>query len=653
MRINIWYSIFSICISFFCCSVSGGNELVINQGSSGQINVFNHISVCKESNNQYLLSDIPCEKDDWVPLDDSVLSGGVGYTYWFKMTIENNSTNHFLVIRDASIDYLDLYFIIDSKVIRQVSTGDARPYDSREINVLDYVFSLPNGSFDCYLRIKNGVDFKSPVFISPFKHLFEKSQNWNLLWGGYIGLLFVLIVYNIFIYLSTKEISIGHYVFYLFFLIVASCGVKGYAFQYLWPSQPYWNFYMPSFTSLYLIFMILFVCSLLQIKRFEPRAFRLLKAFIWINILTVILNLMGFRQMWIIIQISSVTLSAYLFFLGIKIYLKGHDIAKYFLLTWSLHLFLIIGFVMLLKGYLSYNSFLSNGLYFGSAIEAIFLSVIIAYKLKQLRIEKEHAEDRVIRKQEEQRLFLTEQAHEIQNPVYFVSNYIGVLDRNVTFLNELISMYSKLKLDNVDVKKERIRIQKFEHDVQIDVVKKELNEGLESVQIAINRVSRISRNLVSYNNYKQVMDINKCITETLSMIRGNLVDDILIGEHLGKIPMIRASRVQIEQVLVNLLKNAVEAIEAKDILTDESIHVRTYLNSNKIFIVIEDTGVGIDKTSLGKMFDRSFTTKSEGKGIGMGLCKRMIENHDGSIHIDSEIGVGTKLTIEIPTCRFE
>ena len=53
------------------------------------------------------------------------------------------------------------------------------------------------------------------------------------------------------------------------------------------------------------------------------------------------------------------------------------------------------------------------------------------------------------------------------------------------------------------------------------------------------------------------------------------------------------------------------------------------------------------------MFDRSFTTKSEGKGIGMGLCKRMIENHDGSIHIDSEIGVGTKLTIEIPACRFE
>jgi signal transduction histidine kinase len=638
--------LFFLLIPFFS---SMAKDLIIEKNSNGKIFIAEHISMLRGVHTDVANGFIPDDQEDWLPLEDSVLSGGYGQVYWFKLNITNHASNQFLVLKDGTIDYLDVFFVKDSTLIRQVSTGDQRPFNTRDVKVYDFVYKLPMDSFECYILIKNGVDFKSCLYVSSFQHLIEHFQNSNLLWGGYIGILFVLIFYNFFIYLSTKEKAMLWYVFYLITLIISSCGSKGIGFQYLWQDKAFINSFLPSLTSVYLIVMILFVNALLQIKKYDHTAFSILKGFIGLYLLSIGLNFIGFIQVWLIIQFSSILLSAYLFVLGFKIHLKGQPVAKYFLLTWSLHLFLIILFVFQLKGYMYYHPFLINGLFIGSALEATLLSMVVGYKIRVLRFQKEAAEKREISKHKEQYMFLREQAHEIQNPIYFVSNYVGVLDRNFSYMSKLLLLYREFRKCKKNSHLKKQEIIKFEKAIHLKTVTKELFDGLQSVQVAINRVENVSKNFLTHSQQKQSFNINKCLKETLSIIRLNLKDSITIHEDLEELNLFQGVPVRLEQVFMNLLKNALESIQEKVLLKEEYVIVKTSQSHHQICIEISDSGVGMSADTQQKIFSDDFTTKPKGKGVGMGFCKRIIEEHCGTIEIFSVLGKGTKVSIYLDT----
>jgi signal transduction histidine kinase len=394
--------------------------------------------------------------------------------------------------------------------------------------------------------------------------------------------------------------------------------------------------------------MILFVVSLLQIKKYDYKAFLILRGFIILCILTIVLNFMSFTQVWGIIQGFTVLLSVYLFFLALKIHFKGHGVAKYFLMTWSLHLVLIVLFVFQIKGLIHYNSFLINGLFFGSALESTLLSMVIGYKIKTLRLQKETAENNRILKQEEQRKFLIEQAHEIQSPIYFVSNYIGVLGRNFSYMNKLVLLYRDLRACKTDVHLKEQEIQTLEEQINIETVRRELFDGLNSLQLAINRVGNISKNFLTHSKAEEMVNINDCLNDTLSIIRIDLIDTISVDKELDDIPMIQGSKGQIEQVFMNVLKNAVESIQQKETLHQQCIRIRTINTNNKVQVKISDTGTGMNAFVQKNLFVDCYTTKENGHGLGMAISKRIIEDHDGFIHFKSELGTGTEFMIELP-----
>jgi len=635
---------------FFLISYSGliADELIIEKNFTGEVKVMNYIFMSEVLSDDVSANFIMYESEDWVPIVDSVLSGRLGLNYWFKIKIKNDSPNQYLQIKDGSIDYLDVYFVKDSVVVHQIFSGDQRPFDTREIQVHDFVYLLPQGSFECYFMLNNSVDFKSCLSISSVDFIIEGIQDSNLLWGAYLGILFVLIFYNFFIYLSTKEKAILWYVFYLVFLILSSSGLIGYSFQYFWHNKPHFNSYLPSITCMYLIFMILFVVSLLQIKKYDYKAFLILRGFIILCILTIVLNFMSFTQVWVIIQGSSVLLSVYLFFLVLKILFKGHGVAKYFLMTWSLHLVLIVLFVFQIKGLIHYNSFLINGLFFGSALESTLLSMVIGYKIKTLRLQKEAAENNRILKQEEQRKFLREQAHEIQSPIYFVSNYIGVLDRNFSYMDKLVLLYRDLRAGKTDMHLKEQEIQTLEDRIDIETVRRELFDGLNSVQLAMNQVENISKNFLTHSKAEEMVNINDCLNDTLSIIHIDLIDTISVDKELDDKPMIQGSKGQIEQVFMNVLKNAVESIQQKETLHHECIRIRTINTNNKVQVKISDTGTGMNAFVQKNLFVDCYTTKENGHGLGMAISKRIIEDHDGFIYFKSELGIGTEFMIEFP-----
>jgi len=179
-----------------------------------------------------------------------------------------------------------------------------------------------------------------------------------------------------------------------------------------------------------------------------------------------------------------------------------------------------------------------------------------------------------------------------------------------------------------------------------------IRNDIEIIEKEAQRTKNIIENLLKYARDGSFtiedVDINKVIEDTLSFIEYQLITSRIqiIKKFADNIPKIKGNKQQFQQVFVNMMINAKDAMSNGGILT-----IRTKVEGNFIVIEFSDTGCGIDKNILNKIFDPFFTTKPAGKGTGLGLslCARIIHNHNGKIEVESKKNVGTTFKIFLPT----
>ena len=184
-----------------------------------------------------------------------------------------------------------------------------------------------------------------------------------------------------------------------------------------------------------------------------------------------------------------------------------------------------------------------------------------------------------------------------------------------------------------------------------------VNEKLGLVKSQVTRISKIIRDLVDFSrpsNYElQLTDINKVIREAVEITKvGTKVKDIIFETNLNlDIPMLPLIADQIQQVFVNILLNAVDAIvEKKKLSSTEKIYVKSDCDGDYLTLTFSDTGVGIKEENLIKAFEPFFTTKKEGKGTGLGLWVSygIVKSFQGDIKIESKVNEGTSFIIKLP-----
>lgn len=168
-------------------------------------------------------------------------------------------------------------------------------------------------------------------------------------------------------------------------------------------------------------------------------------------------------------------------------------------------------------------------------------------------------------------------------------------------------------------------------------------------KIACERISHIVKALRNFarldeEEFKPV-DIHEGIDTTLVLLENKYRDRLRIIKEYGELPQVRCQAAQLNQVFMNILANACEAIEGEG-----DIHIRTYLENDQVYIKISDSGVGIPPENLEKIYDPGFTTKGVKVGIGLGLSisYKIMEDHGGSIQVESEVGNGTTVTLRLP-----
>ncbi|MEO0533116.1 MAG: 7TM diverse intracellular signaling domain-containing protein [Cyanobacteria bacterium P01_A01_bin.123] len=517
--------------------------------------------------------------------------------------------------------------------------------------------------------------------------------------GLYCGWLLVMALYNLFIYFSVRDLSYLYYTLYLFFFALVWVSFFGYGYQYVWPyGSPHWNKIAANvFGFPFVIFFVQFAQSFLNTRRYSPSIHRALNL---CRLIFCSIGLFFFSSAWFYgFVVGLFALNGILVLMlvgGVIAYRKGYHSALFFVIANGV--FILGGIVFNLADLriIPQNLLTQYSVHVGSAIEVVLFSLGLADRINVLKTEKESAQQRVIeqlRRNEElqvrakedleekvvertqqltrkttelettlTRLQTTQSqlleaeklaslgqltagiAHEINNPVNFITSNIGSLRLDFDDLKQVVTIYqaadSKATLSEAHTEAESLDVDfLFE---EVEGLLKGVEEGATRTQAIVTGLRNFSR--MDEDSFKRV-DLHEGIDSTLTLLKNQLKTHITVHKNYSPLPDVECLPGKLNQVFMNILTNAIQAMPERG-----DIYITSQQNADTVEISIRDTGMGMDEAARKRLFEPFFTTKpiGEGTGLGLSISYGIVEKHHGQIMVQSELGEGTTFTLVLP-----
>jgi signal transduction histidine kinase len=409
-----------------------------------------------------------------------------------------------------------------------------------------------------------------------------------------------------------------------------------------------------------------------------------------------------------ILQSFAGLVSIYMLVISVTIARQGYRTAKFFIIAW---IPLILGIIIwILKDFnvLPYNVFTNYSITFGSALEVILLSFALADKINIFKAEKEKSQEetvkalqeneRIIREQnvmleqkvEERTVELSEAnqelnttledlkqtqsqlvesekmaslgqltagiAHEINNPINFVTSNVNPLKRDVEMVLEALAKIEEISVSDSPEAEKKKQIQDYKEELDFDYLTLEIKHLIKGINEGANRTAEIVKGLKIFSRLDEddlkKADINEGLESTM-IIANNLLNNKIevITEYDPELPLIECFAGKLNQVFLNIVSNAVYAIQKQfgDNPGGELL-IKTHHDTDNIYVTIRDNGIGMDEQTQKKIFEPFFTTKEvgEGTGLGMSITYNTIKKHHGQIIVNSKLGEGAEFILQIP-----
>ncbi len=672
------------------------------------------VDILVDSLNQYNIYQVS-QKNNFTRSTDKVPNMGHSFTTaWFRISFKNLSAanNIFLEVENPLLEAITLYTPaatgFDSATIDKRAGFNSRPFPSSNYQ---FRITAPKDSVQtCYLRVVSNTQLQVPINLSAREELFYNNQNKELLTAIYLGIMMVMFLYNLFVYLSVRDRSYLYYILYILSVTLVQLNIKGFGYKYLWPAAPLFEKYaVYLFPSLTAFTSIAFIRHFLRTKEFTPR---LHKGF-WIFVVAYICTLAGAfagyeRVSYNFLNINALPLALYMIGVATYIWRKFHfKPAFYFLVAWTIFLVGIICFVLKDVGVFPYNLVTVSFIQIGSAIEAILLSFALADKINSLKKEKEESQaealriaqvnERIIREQnvvlearvnertmelkatnddlnttlvtlKEAQAQLVESekmaslgqltagiAHEINNPINFVTSNIKPLKRDLDMLVDLFNQVEEIGLSNAPAPEKQNKVIALKEEYDFDYLKTEINFLLDGISEGSNRTAEIVKGLRIFSRLDEDdlkrANLNEGVDSTLVIVNNLMNSRVEVKRDYQDIPMVECYPGKLNQVFLNIITNAIHAIKSKfgensgGILT-----LATEADDQYAYVKIKDNGTGMDENTKRKLFEPFFTTKDVGEGTGLGLsiAYKTMQKHNAFIIVDSQPGEGTEFTLKLP-----
>jgi signal transduction histidine kinase/CheY-like chemotaxis protein len=581
--------------------------------------------------------------------DKATLNAGYSRSvFWLKIDLQYRPSNPdaqrtwLLELAYPPLDHLDLYLpdaVGNYQLIRR--TGDALPFASREIRQNNYLFNLdfkPDQTQTVYLRLQSEGSIQAPVTLwSSTAYLEEQPVRLYIL-GLIYGVLLGMVVYNLFIFLSVRDTSYLYYIFYIASFGLYQLSVNGAAVEYFWPNNPWWaNAATPFFIGCAGLFGSQFARSFLQTAQHSRWLDRLLLGLIVFGALVVGLSLMTSYALALRLATAlALIFTVVIFAAGIFAWVRGLRVARYFIIAWSA--FLLGGIVntLMVLGYLP-NVFLTMyASQIGSAIEVALLSLALADRINAMREQQaqilvdagqklEVLNQQLARSNKLKDEFLATLTHELRTPM---NGVIGSLELMQTVeMDPELEQYQQTAAGSA---RDMMRM------VNGILTLTELQAGklkAYSDTFSLRGVVETLRTQFESNASGKSLDFKVEVTPGLP--------DRLIGDSA-----------KLAQCLECLLDNAIKFTRVGGValrVTGKTLEDGHLALS---FAVI-DTGIGFTDLGEATMYQRFFqldgsmTREYGGLGVGLAICRQLVELLGGRLTHRSEPGRGSRFQLDV------
>jgi two-component system, NtrC family, sensor kinase len=244
-------------------------------------------------------------------------------------------------------------------------------------------------------------------------------------------------------------------------------------------------------------------------------------------------------------------------------------------------------------------------------------------------------------------------AHELNNPLGFVSSNFKSLKKYIEIIKKYVAI---IENDFNSPELNSKKFHQFRREQKIDFILQDIEDLLEESSEGFERMTNIVENLrffsrVDFENKVSEYDLNKGINSTLTVARNEIKYVAIVETDLGELPLIECKGDEINQVLLNIIVNAAQAIKSQDREQPGTIKIRTSTENGFVYCEISDDGPGITAEVIDKIFDPFFTTKDVGQGTGLGLNIShdiVINKHKGNLTVESEPENGCKFIVKLP-----
>jgi signal transduction histidine kinase len=240
-------------------------------------------------------------------------------------------------------------------------------------------------------------------------------------------------------------------------------------------------------------------------------------------------------------------------------------------------------------------------------------------------------------------------AHEINNPIGFVNSNMGTLKHYVGTLLQVVDSYSEAVNKAAPGSALAAEIEAIGRDADLGYLKDDIADLVSESMDGLKRVKDIVQALKDFSHVGltdwQYADVHAGLDTTLNIVANEIKYKATVERRYGKLPEVKCLASQLNQVFMNLLVNAAQAIQNRGVIT-----IATGAQEGWVWVRISDNGSGIPPENLKRIFEPFFTTKPVGSGTGLGLSLSysIVNKHGGRIEVASKPGVGTVFTVRLP-----
>ena len=586
---------------------------------------------------------------------DTLQFGYSQSAYWLRLDMRNllpHKSTLTVQVRYPLLDYVDFYHLDEDGVVNHQMAGDHRPLQAREYPVKDYLYRLeldPEQVETVFIRVQSTSSLSLPVYLSTETGLVALINKTEWLDGGYYGIAFAMMMYNLLLMLVVRERIYIEYVACVILQVGFIASLNGYSGQ-LFPGNLFIADKGVYFCSTAMaVAFTQFTRSFLQTRQDLPRLDRFLRYYMWLPALALVLEMFVSPTVAAKVNVSLVMLTVLILFpVALYRYLTGFGAASYFVFGQGMFLSSVIFTSVSSLNLVPFYYLAPLAMKVGSAAELMLFSMSLAGRINELK--RSHFD--ILRKQEvaqaeskvhEHHLAAMGQVNQqLEQALQVRSKFLANMSHEIrTPMNGILGMLELIDTPDMDaVQRNYIDIARRSGKTLLDLINDVLDlSKIESGKLELEQkpfsLRELTQDLCSL--YSQQVK-NKHLT--IKVVVDASVPDHIVGD-----------RTRLWQVLTNLLSNAIKFTLRGGVILKLQME---YEGGQRIHFKVVDTGIGIAAEKHEAIFD-SFqqadgTTTREygGTGLGLSISRKLVSLMGGELVLDSAPGKGSVFSFSIP-----